>query len=91
MARKWTVLLDAEAERDIDSLDHVVADRVWKFLKERLAKLDDPRTLGTSLRGNKFAGIWRYRTGDYRILARIQDQEVVILAVAVGNRNRVYR
>ena len=91
MSRTWAIWLDAEAARDLDVLDHTVSERVWKFLKERLAVLDDPRSIGKPLHGKRFSGIWRYRVGDQRILARIKDLEVVILVVAVGNRNRVYR
>ena len=84
-------MLDEEAARDLDGLDHAVSERVWKFLRDRLAVLDDPRSIGKSLHGERFNGIWRYRVGDYRVLARIEDLDVVILVVAVGNRNRVYR
>jgi mRNA interferase RelE/StbE len=91
MSRTWTVWLDEEVARDLDDLDRAVSERVWKFLRTRLAVLDDPRSIGKPPHGERFSGIWRYRVGDHRVLARIKDLDVVILVVAVGNRNRVYR
>ena len=36
-------------------------------------------------------GMWRYRIGDYRLLAEIRDDELLILALEVGHRREVYR
>jgi len=38
-----------------------------------------------------FAGHWRYRFGDYRVIARIEDDRVVIVVIALGHRREVYR
>ena len=51
---------------------------------------DDPRSSGTPLVGN-FSGYWRYRSGDYRIIAQINDQELTVIAVDVGHRSRIYK
>lgn len=37
------------------------------------------------------SGLWRYRVGDYRIVADIEDDVLVILVVDVDHRSRVYR
>jgi mRNA interferase RelE/StbE len=34
--------------------------------------------------------LWRYRVGDCRIVARIEDQRLLVLVVTVGNRRDVY-
>ncbi|WP_252192690.1 type II toxin-antitoxin system RelE/ParE family toxin [Rhizobium sp. CSW-27] len=44
-----------------------------------------------SWRGPDLAGLWKYRVGDHRIIARIQDRDVVIAVVRVGNPREVYR
>lgn len=36
------------------------------------------------------AGYWRYRIGDYRVVAEIRDRDVVIIAVALGHRSVIY-
>jgi mRNA interferase RelE/StbE len=38
----------------------------------------------------KYAGLWRYRIGDYRLICLIKDDEMVILAMAVGHRKEIY-
>jgi mRNA interferase RelE/StbE len=53
--------------------------------------LDDPRSIGEALKGAKLGDFWKYRVGDYRVIARIEDREVIIIVVRVGNRKEVYR
>lgn len=48
----------------------------------RIAILDDPRTLGAPLEG-EHDGCWRWRIGDYRVVARIEDERITILVVRV--------
>lgn len=51
--------------------------------------LDDPRQRGKGLTANH-AGVWRYRVGDYRILAQFIDNTLTVLALRVGHRRDVY-
>lgn len=69
----------------------MVRRRIRAFLSERVALLDDPRQLGGALQGAHFAGLWRYRVGDYRILVDIRDEIVTVLVVGIGHRGEVYR
>ena len=57
----------------------------------RVATADDPRALGKSLKGPKLGAYWRYRVGEYRIICNIQDDQVCILVIEIGNRREVYR
>ena len=75
----------------MSKLDRQSATRVLRFLHERLAPLENPRAIGEALHGSRFGEFWKYRVGDFRILASIQDKEVTILVVKVGNRREVYR
>jgi mRNA interferase RelE/StbE len=86
----WQIRIEAGAKKDIAKLDRPVAKRVISFLKERLEKLDDPRSIGESLKGKKFGELWKYRVGDIRIIARIEDKELLILVVRVGHRKNIY-
>ena len=56
-----------------------------------MATLDDPCSLGAALKGSKLGNFWKYRVGDYRIIADIQDGALCILVVRIGNRREVYR
>ena len=87
----WQIELDSTAERDLDRLDPQVAARVLLFLHERVARLDDPRSIGTALKGSSLGEFWRYRSGDYRIIAKIEDVAVRVLVLRVGHRREIYR
>ena len=88
---KWKVSLDHDATCEFDHLDGSVQQRVAKFLYERLANLDDPRSIGEALRGSEFGDYWKYRVGDYRLIARILDRAIEVIVVRVGHRSSVYR
>jgi mRNA interferase RelE/StbE len=87
----WRISFDPAAAKELRKLDRQVAERILRFLSDRLAKLDDPRSIGEALKGSKLGELWKYRLGDYRIIAEIQDGEVCILIVRIGNRREVYR
>ena len=87
----WKVELDEAAEHELDKLDPQVARRILSFLFDRVAKLDDPRSIGESLKGSKLGAFWKYRVGDYRIVVSIEDGALRVLVVRVGNRREVYR
>ena len=87
----WKVELERAAERDLDNIDPQVARRILAFLYDRVAKLDDPRSIGEALKGSKLGDFWKYRVGDYRIISSIEDGALCILVVKIGNRREVYR
>ena len=62
-----------------------------RFLNDRIARLDDPRSVGEALRGPVLGRFWKYRVGDHRIVAEIRDDVLVILVVRIGDRKDVYR
>jgi len=87
----WKIELDPAAERELDKLDPPVAKRILKFLYRRVAALDDPRSIGDALKGSLLGDLWKYRVGNYRIIADIEDVALKILVVRIGNRRDVYR
>ncbi len=87
----WKIELDPRAKHELDRLDPQVARRISRFLYERIAPLDNPRSLGEALKGSELGDLWKYRIGDYRIIASIEDKRVLILIVRIGNRREVYR
>ena len=68
-----------------------MARRILAFLRERVAVLDDPRSVGEALKGSSLGDFWKYRVGDYRVIAHIEDGALRILVLKVGNRREVYR
>lgn len=88
--KTWRIELTRTAEKQITKLSRVAQKSIQRFLRERLAATDNPRQWGKPLRGEK-QDLWRYRVGDYRLICDIQDEKVVVLALAVGHRKDVYR
>jgi mRNA interferase RelE/StbE len=86
----WRVEFDRDAARDFRKLATAAQRAILRFLRERVATADDPRRLGKPLVGD-LKGLWRYRIGDYRIVARIEDERLIVLVVTVGHRREVYR
>lgn len=87
----WTIEFAESAAKSLAKLDPAIARRIIRFLRERLATSPDPRKLGAALKGTEFGEFWKYRVGDYRVIADIQDRRVRILVVRIGNRKDVYR
>ena len=84
----WRIELDDGARRDLHKLDHQAARRITRFLRDRLTTLDDPRAIGAPLHAGR--ALWRYRVGDYRIVARIHDDVLQVLVVRVRHRRHAY-
>lgn len=87
----WRIEFDAAAKKDLAKLDQPVAKRIVSFLRDRIAPAEDPRAIGEALRGSKLGEFWKYRVGDYRIICAIEDGELRVLVVRLGNRREVYR
>ena len=51
----WSIDLDPRAKHELKQLDPQVARRINRFLFERVAPLDDPRSIGQALKGTKLA------------------------------------
>ncbi|EKM98017.1 type II toxin-antitoxin system RelE/ParE family toxin [Acidocella sp. MX-AZ02] len=87
----WKIELDPAAERELDKIDQQTARRILAFLHGRVTALDNPRSIGEALKGSKLGDFWKYRVGDWRIIASIEDGALRILVVRIGNRREVYR
>lgn len=87
----WRIEFDPAAAKELDRLDRVPAQRILGFLTDRLTGLADPRSIGEALKGSKLGVFWKYRVGDYRIIAAIEDEVVTILVLRIGNRRDVYK
>ena len=85
-----SIEVSARAEKQLSKLDKPIARRLTRFLRECVATLEDPRSIGEALRGSQLGDYWKYRVGDYRIVADIQDNRLCVLAVHIGNRKDVY-
>lgn len=87
----WKIELDKSAEKELKKLDKQTAIRILKFLHERISKSEDPRSIGEALKGSALGDYWKYRVGDCRIIAKIEDGIMKILVIRIGNRREVYK
>ncbi len=84
----YKVSYSAEAERQIRKLDRQVAARIFKVM-DRVESLADPRAIGEALHGDK-KDFWKYRAGDWRIVAAIHDKLIMVEVIEVDHRSSAY-
>ena len=87
---KYTVVFSKEALKDLKKLDKHTAALIIGWVRKNLEGCENPRAHGKGLTEN-LSGKWRYRVGDYRLLADIQDDKVVIMMLRVGHRSDIYK
>ena len=85
----YSVETTARFDREFRKLDRYTKKMVRAWIEKNLVNCEDPRIHGKGLSGN-FRGQWRYRIGDYRLICLIEDDRLVILALAVGHRSEIY-
>jgi mRNA interferase RelE/StbE len=78
------------AVKQLKKIDRKIAALILSFIEDKLVGCDNPRLHGKAWQGN-MNDKWRYRVGDYRILAKIEDETVVIVIVEVGHRREIYK
>ena len=85
----YKVVLSSTAEDDFAKLDKSIQQRIFKYLK-KIEEREDPRTLGEQLQEN-LSAYWKFRVGDYRLVAEIKDDILIFLMLAVGPRRDIYK
>ena len=85
----WKVNFTDEAEKQLLSLDKHTRERIRNYVKD-LENLHNPKMRGEPLTGN-LATFWKYRVGKYRLICRLQDEQLLILVVKIGKRDKVYK
>ena len=86
---RYEVRYSAKAMKILQKMDYYDRAYIKKWIEKNLVGCLEPRIHGKNLVGNQ-SGMWRYRVGNYRIIADINDEEVVILVVKIGHRRDVY-
>ena len=87
----WEIIVEDKALKVLKNLDKPIAAKIIDFMENKISTSNNPRTLGAALQGSELGNFWKYRVGDYRIIAQILDKKVKILVVKIGNRKEVYR
>lgn len=87
---KYSIVLSQNALKQLKKMDPPVQRLILSWIAKNLEGAADPRLYGKPLRGG-LGSYWRYRVGDYRIIAEICDSELLVIAVSVAHRSEVYR
>ena len=87
----WRIEFDPAAAKELRKLDRPVQQRLLGFLRLRVAPLEDPRTIGEALAGERLGAFWKYRVGDWRLICDIQDERIVVRVLRLGHSREVYR
>lgn len=86
---RYTVGYTEAAEKELEKLDKPTRALIIGWVEKNLDGCENPRQHGKGLTANR-SRQWRYRVGDYRLIADIQDGKVLILILNIGHRKDVY-
>ena len=86
----WTVEFTELVEKKLDKLDDETRKRIVRYFRQRIVQHPDPCQLAESLKG-EYAGLWRFRIGDYRVICDIQKTKLLVLALDLGHRREVHK
>lgn len=78
------------ALKQLKKLDKPTASLIIGWIRKNIEGCENPRVHGKALTADH-VGQWRYRIGDYRIIAEIEDDKVIVLVVNIGHRRDVYK
>ena len=84
----WKAEFTPEARRQFERLDRSVQRRIQTYLNEKVLA-GDPRHFGRALRGD-LSGLWRYRVGDFRLIAKLEDAILTVVIIKTGHRSAIY-
>ena len=86
----YHVQLTDTAKKQLKKMDRQTASMLLGWMRKNLEGCENPRRHGKGLSANR-SGQWRYRVGNYRLIAEIEDDRIVILILSIGHRSDVYK
>lgn len=86
----YKVLFTEQSKKELNKLDKSTMRLILAWIRKNLEGCSDPRQHGKGLTANR-SGQWRYRVGDYRLIAEIEDEKITIIILTVGHRRDVYK
>ena len=81
----YSVVYKKSVHRDLKSLSKAEAKRIMDLVEHDLVKRPESNPV---LKG-QFAGLRKFRVGDYRVIYALMGSEILILRI--GNRKNVYK
>lgn len=86
----YSLAYSKRADKDLSKLDAPQRKIIVAWLSKNIKDCENPRVYGKALEANHI-GKWRYRIGKYRVLVKIDDEKLIVLALQIGHRREIYR
>lgn len=86
----WRIEFTPAAAKELRKLDRQIARRIVTYLQDLVDSCGDPQQRGKGLTSN-WAGLWRYRVGDHRVICQLEDDQLLVLVVRIAHRSEAYK
>jgi mRNA interferase RelE/StbE len=80
---RYRVAYTSKALKQLKKMDKRTVAFLISYIEKDLVNCTDLRKIGKCLEGN-LKDKSRYRVGNYRILAKIEDEQIIIFIIEVG-------
>jgi mRNA interferase RelE/StbE len=87
--KHWELIFNEKSYKKFKRLPKDIQKRINSYFKDRVLSSIDPTVYAKELVGD-LRGLWRFRVGDYRIIAVIHMNEMVIVSIDVAHRKEIY-
>ena len=81
------IIFSKRAQKELEKLDHAVKKRIDAAIKEKLEI--DPANHLVPLTGS-LKNLHKFRVGNYRLICKKEDGNLIILVVTIKHRKEVY-
>lgn len=88
--KSYRVIFTDGAKKELSQLDGQITRLILAWIRKNLEGCSDPWRHGKALTANR-RGQWCYRIGNYRLIADIDDQTILIMILTVGHRSDIYK
>lgn len=85
----YKVVYTKKAIKSLKKIDQAQQRLIVSWIEKNLINTENPQVLGKNLKGN-LKEYWRYRVGNYRILADIDNNEIKVIIFNIGHRKDIY-
>lgn len=86
----YRVKISKNALKQLKKMDQYTRTMLVSWIEKNLDGCENPYFQGKALKG-KYSSLWIYRIGNYRVISRIENNEMIILVIEIGHRKEVYR
>ena len=86
----YKIMTNEKFDKSFKNLDKSIQRMVKAWIDKNLINTENPRQHGKGLTANR-SGQWRYRNGEYRILAKIEDDKIILILIDIKHKKEVYR